>query len=1111
MCSLKKILILAIIPISVLAFKPGNWMGGSGEVYNHKTLTAAGIGTMIIDGKTLKFSPDALEEIKNACADVDYYEMSTAAAHCDAENIGGSGGCSERLARFKSSIITTLTVPELASLITGKRDHLGRALHTLQDFYSHSNWVNLGKKTIYTDLTAGTLAEQDTLEGEEDSIVYKTCEWITDSWFDNKPEPVLNLGPRGRTVVTSGWFEGFAGEADPIFYKCDHGLVDGNGLNKDTSSQNLYTDASLLAIAHTKAYLNDIIVAVLASTWLTPEEKAKNIAKFFGDFGDTNLGFIVDTTGSMGDTVTGIKSAMAKTVTKLKEDGKDIANFYLISFGDPGVGNVLTATDSGSMLANINTVQLGVPDGGGDLPEKALDGLLRVVNVAAENTELYLYTDATTKNPGLASTIISTAKAKNITINFFLSGSSDSSYTQIASATGGVIQSYAHSVSGAEGTFALVNPKIDGNLEKLLKIVGVIPGAAARKLSKNAYEELGKGNTTQEDAIHIYEIKESVQNSKFSKMAKEIANGVEHDILIDSSVEKIVLNVEMNPLGTITLFKPDGTEASDADADITITTTNANKFITVDSPESGKWMIRIQGNAGQSYSLDVSITSDTKIVGFNFVELKGRPAHEAFFPLDGQPLNTTEQYVMLIMAGDIKTIEIHLVSLDGNKLKKIELTEISKDDISSEYAGKVSLPTEPFKVLVKGTDSSDLIVERLFNQVYIGQTISVKQVMEKPIIMQANKTTEVGFTILNTGVKDTFILIASKEDGSLISLDSSEITLENNESKVIRVKFVAPNDIGNKSTYSVTLSAQSKSNSDSKNSAIYTAEVDNGDLDNDGMSDKMEKFIHDGNADEIADYNQSNVISILSKVTVGFTFELPKDSNFVDMFLGEVPESVEEGIEGKILFDLFDFEVSGIEVGTTKEMKIIYSGNIYPTEYYKYDEASKSWNKDTTAVFEKGYAVIKVDKAKQKGFLVFNNKRPSAYVEKQKVFMNESVTLDLLEKSNDEDGDTISIIHIDSTSYEKGTVTKATDSQSKVTYTAPSNFIGTDYFQYQITDARGGYLSVDVEIEVVEGSAEPIPAEPIPDEPKKSGGGGLGYLLPLLILGLLFFRRKTRK
>lgn len=32
------------------------------------------------------------------------------------------------------------------------REHLGAALHTLQDFYAHTNWVELGRATINTDL-----------------------------------------------------------------------------------------------------------------------------------------------------------------------------------------------------------------------------------------------------------------------------------------------------------------------------------------------------------------------------------------------------------------------------------------------------------------------------------------------------------------------------------------------------------------------------------------------------------------------------------------------------------------------------------------------------------------------------------------------------------------------------------------------------------------------------------------------------------------------------------------------------------------------------------------------------------------------------------------------
>ncbi len=415
--SIKKLLIvIGLIPISVMAFKPGDTFG-SALRHTHRTITLDNIQTINIDGKDLTFEDDARNEVSDANGMVDLYHLFDPKSHCDGEHIYGTEGCEDRIKSLKQTTVNALS--QKKPLIGVARTAFGQLLHTVQDFYAHSNWVNRGYSSSNLKLIYGDKADNHNVqknEREVDSPDYKTCKWVTDV-FDEKPLPILQFGPRGNNVITTGYFE-YLGLGDAIHYKCDHGGK-GTGLNKDTPSQKLYDDAASVAGKSTQEIYRDIINKVLASTLIDAETKAKNIAKFLGEIGNSNLGFVVDTTGSMGDTVTGIKNAMRQTVTKLQEEGKDIGNFYVLSFGDPGVGGVLSATDTDAMLANINSVQLGVPDDGGDFPEKALDGLMRVVNAAEENTELYLYTDATTKNPGLTGSIISVAQAKTLLLISF--------------------------------------------------------------------------------------------------------------------------------------------------------------------------------------------------------------------------------------------------------------------------------------------------------------------------------------------------------------------------------------------------------------------------------------------------------------------------------------------------------------------------------------------------------------------------------------------------------------------------------------------------------------------------------------------------------------------
>ena len=85
--------------------------------------------------KTKGFSDKSAAAVGDANYYTDIYEPNNDAAHCDDENLDG---CSQRLNTKLNNVITQLAA-------CNKKDALkemGRGLHTLQDFYAHSNWVN---------------------------------------------------------------------------------------------------------------------------------------------------------------------------------------------------------------------------------------------------------------------------------------------------------------------------------------------------------------------------------------------------------------------------------------------------------------------------------------------------------------------------------------------------------------------------------------------------------------------------------------------------------------------------------------------------------------------------------------------------------------------------------------------------------------------------------------------------------------------------------------------------------------------------------------------------------------------------------------------------------
>ncbi len=78
----------------------------------------------------------ARDTISEANADVDK-DQHTAALHCDGESFDAA---QSRLQTLQQEVIDYLNDDNAQSA----RQSLGSALHTVQDFYAHSNWVEMG-------------------------------------------------------------------------------------------------------------------------------------------------------------------------------------------------------------------------------------------------------------------------------------------------------------------------------------------------------------------------------------------------------------------------------------------------------------------------------------------------------------------------------------------------------------------------------------------------------------------------------------------------------------------------------------------------------------------------------------------------------------------------------------------------------------------------------------------------------------------------------------------------------------------------------------------------------------------------------------------------------
>jgi hypothetical protein len=230
---------------SASAFKPNE--AGHLGITSEAMSKIAAVST---SGARFTFSRQAQSEIRNSNLSTDIStDFFDAEKHFDNEGFVAS---STRLLNFKRYIISEITGSSangsqlngsLPSSNSGRnaRIALGSALHTVQDFYAHTNWVELGNTSIDTRLGRTII---------EDPSPYLWASFLYDSGI---------LLP-GLNQLTSGYFE-LTSCAAPLG-KVRHGnsaLLCPAGLNKDEPSRPGYPQARYLAVIATRDFINQIL------------------------------------------------------------------------------------------------------------------------------------------------------------------------------------------------------------------------------------------------------------------------------------------------------------------------------------------------------------------------------------------------------------------------------------------------------------------------------------------------------------------------------------------------------------------------------------------------------------------------------------------------------------------------------------------------------------------------------------------------------------------------------------------------------------------------------------------------------------------------------------
>ncbi|XP_008065915.1 von Willebrand factor A domain-containing protein 7 [Carlito syrichta] len=342
----------------------------------------------------------ALGEVSRANAAQDFLPTSknNPDLHFDAERLGQ--GRTQLVGALRETLVAARALDH-----TLARQRLGAALHALQDFYSHSNWVELGEQRPHPHLLWPRQELQNLAQVDDPTC--SDCEELScpGNWL-------------GFTRLTSGYF-GTHPPKPPG--KCSHGghfdqsssQPPRGGINKDSTSPGFSPHHML----HLQAAKLALSASIQAFGLLRSRLGDRGFSRLLDITPASSLSFVLDTTGSMGEEINAAKIQARHIVEQRRGSPMEPVHYVLVPFHDPGFGPVFTTSDPDSFWQQLNEIHAV---GGGDEPEMCLSALQLALLHTPPLSDIFVFTDASPKDAFLTNQVESLAQERRCRVTFLV-------------------------------------------------------------------------------------------------------------------------------------------------------------------------------------------------------------------------------------------------------------------------------------------------------------------------------------------------------------------------------------------------------------------------------------------------------------------------------------------------------------------------------------------------------------------------------------------------------------------------------------------------------------------------------------------------------------------
>ncbi|XP_035998877.1 von Willebrand factor A domain-containing protein 7-like [Fundulus heteroclitus] len=654
------------------------------------------------------------------------------------------------------------------------RQKLGEIMHPLQDFYSHSNWVELGYRFPNSNLIrAGTSIGNI---ADKSRATCRSCDG--DDCTNNILEDII-----AGKILTSGYFGVIPLVSTKPSGKCSHGgpldqtskIEPKGGINKDSfksSHGNLHTRAADLAIAATSQMLEDIRLAAGDTTFLQMVGISRGSSRA--------LCFVTDTSQSMSDDIAVVKTVTNSIIDSNKGTENEPSLYILVPFSDPGFGPLIRTADDTLFKDIVNHL---TATGGGDNEEMSLSGLQLALSSAPFNSDIFLFTDAPAKDKHLKNTVIALIERTQTVVNFMIT---DSIVTNRRKRSNGN-QPQTRMIAESDA--------------QLYRDLAQASGGQAIEVTK---AELPAATTI---------ITQFARSSVVTLLqaSRSLGQTDSFNFIVDETVSNPTVYITGRSL-TFTITSPTGAsqQSTDSTGSLITSTTTVGNFKTLQlQKQVGQWGIRIESD--NPYTLRVIGQSPVDFL-FDFVEPSEGP-FGGFDSLDTRPrAGVNGRLLVSITGSDSATVtEVALVQSSKGSEETLGVVESQGD---GNFLVQVDvMPVVEFVVRVKGrVQGSSNDFQRQSPTNFRASNLTLTADSENIFI--PGTLLSVPFTVASNG-PDGNVTIRASNSGGFESTYPTILFLEGGNSTNGTVTLSDPKNTPSGSDVILTIEAESPDGTDS--------------------------------------------------------------------------------------------------------------------------------------------------------------------------------------------------------------------------------------------------------------------------------------------------------